>query len=116
MTPHDLTHHNCINLRLPTHGGLYTWEFEKQGERVRAKVDGQWTFNSIAQIVQGTLAGMGLAYFAADLARPHVERGDLVSVLEDWCPTFPGFHAYYPSPRQFSRVLTMVVDALRYRP
>ncbi|MES1264582.1 MAG: LysR substrate-binding domain-containing protein, partial [Variovorax sp.] len=116
LTPHDLTSHNCINLRLPTHGGLYTWEFEKDGEKVNAKVDGQWTFNTIAQILNATLAGLGLAYFAADLARPYIDRGELVSVLEDWCPSFPGFHIYYPSRRQSSRVLALVVDALRYRP
>ncbi|HUD35157.1 MAG TPA: LysR family transcriptional regulator [Variovorax sp.] len=114
LTPRDLTDYNCINLRLPTHGGMYTWEFEKDGEKVRAKVEGQWTFNTIAQIVQATLAGLGLAYFAADLARPYIERGELVPVLEDWCPSFPGFHIYYPSRRQSSRVLALVVDALRY--
>lgn len=115
MTPRDLTTHNCINMRLPTHGGLYAWEFEKDGEKINARVDGQWTFNTLAQIVNATLAGMGLAYFAADLARPHVERGELVSVLEDWCPSFPGLHIYYPSRRQSSRILSLVVDALRYR-
>ncbi|MDM0021846.1 LysR family transcriptional regulator [Variovorax saccharolyticus] len=114
-TPHDLTGHNCINLRLPTHGGYYAWEFEKKGEKVNAKVDGQWTFNTIAQIVNATRAGVGLAYFSADLARPYIDRGELVSVLEDWCPSFPGFHIYYPSRRQSSRVLALVVDALRYR-
>lgn len=113
--PRDLVDHNCINLRLPTHGGLYTWEFEKDGEKVNARVEGQWTFNALTQILHAAMSGLGVAYIAQDLAQPGIDDGRLVPVLEDWCPTFPGFHIYYPSRRQSSPVLKLVVDALRYR-
>ena len=113
--PQHLTEHNCINLRLPTHGGLYAWEFEKDGTKVNARVEGQWTFNTIAQMLNAALAGQGIAYVARDVAQPHIDAGRLVPVLEDWCATFPGFHLYYPSRRQSSRVLQLVVDALRHR-
>lgn len=114
-TPQDLSSHNCINLRLPTHGGLLTWEFERDGHALKAHVDGQWIFNTGTAILNAAMAGSGLAYVPADLAAPHVARGTLLSVLEQWCPAFPGYHLYYPSRRQASPAFRLVVDALRYR-
>ncbi len=113
--PQHLTDHNCINLRLPTYGGLYAWEFEQAGAKVNVRVEGQWTFNTVAQMLAAALAGYGIAYLAEGVARPHVDAGRLVPVLQDWCPTFPGLHLYYPSRRQSSRVLGLVVEALRLR-
>ena len=113
--PQDLTGHNCINLRLPTYGGLYAWEFEKGGRELKVRVEGQLVFNSTAQMLNAALAGFGLAYVPEDLARPHLAQGRLKRVLEDWCPPFAGYHLYYPSRRQASRAFALLVDALRYR-
>lgn len=114
-TPHDLTAHNCINLRLPTYGGLYAWEFRKAGHEVKVRVEGQWVLNGTNQMLAAALAGCGLAYVPEDLAQPHIDEGRLKLVLKDWCPAFPGYHLYYPSRRQSSRALGVVIDALRYR-
>ncbi len=113
--PQDLTGHNCINLRLPTYGGLYVWEFDKGGRELKVRVDGQLVFNGTFQMLNAALAGFGLAYVPEDLAQPHVAEGRLRRVLEDWCPPFPGYHLYYASRRQSSQAFALLVDALRYR-
>jgi DNA-binding transcriptional LysR family regulator len=112
--PQDLTDH-CINLRLPTYGGLYAWEFEKSGRELRVRVEGQLVLNGTIQMLNAALAGFGLAYVPEDLAQPHVTAGRLKRVLEDWCPPFPGYHLYYPSRRHSSPAFSLLVDALRYR-
>ena len=115
-TPQDLTQHNCLNLRLPTHGGsLYVWEFEKNGREVNARVEGQLVFNSAGLLLKAALQGLGLAYVTEGNAQPHTSNGELVRVLSDWCPPFPGYHLYYPSRRQPSPAFSLLVDALRYR-
>lgn len=113
--PHDLIAHNCINLRLPTRGGLYAWEFEKDGRELRVHVEGQLTFNGTFQMLNAALAGFGLAYITEDLARPHLAKGRLRRALADWCPPYAGYHLYYPSRRQATPAFTLLVDALRYR-
>jgi DNA-binding transcriptional LysR family regulator len=113
--PQDLIAHNSIKLRLPTHGGVYVWEFEKGGRNLRVRVEGQMTCNTTAQMLNAALAGVGLAYVPEGMAQPHVAKGRLKCVLEDWCPPFSGYHLYYPSRRQSSAAFTLVVDALRYR-
>jgi DNA-binding transcriptional LysR family regulator len=112
-TPQDLTAHRCINLRLPTHGGLYAWEFARDGRALQVQVAGQAVFNTTSQILQAALDGFGLAYVPADLTLEHVAAGRLRRVLDDWCPTFPGYHLYYPSRRQASPAFALVVEALR---
>lgn len=113
--PQDLTHHACINLRLPTRGGLYAWEFEKGRRKLNVHVEGQLIFNRPAQMLNATLAGLGLAYLLEDVVRPYLGAGRLKRVLEDWCPPFSGYHLYYPSRRQPSPAFALLVDALRYR-
>jgi DNA-binding transcriptional LysR family regulator len=113
--PQDLVGHNCINLRLPTYGGLYAWEFEKGGHELRVRVDGQLVFNSSAPILDAALAGLGLAYMPEAQAWTYLAEGRLIQVLANWCPPFPGYHLYYPSRRQSSPAFTVLVDALRYR-
>lgn len=113
--PQDLTDHNCINLRLPTYGGLYAWEFEKRGREVRVRVEGQLVLNATTQMVHAALSGSGLAYVPEDLARPHLADGRLQRVLEDWCPAYSGFHLYYASRRQPSAAFALLVEALRHR-
>lgn len=115
LTPQDLTDHNCINLRLPTYGGVYAWEFERDGRELRVRVEGQLVFNNIALRLNAVLAGLGLAYMPENLVEAHLADGRLVRVLEDWCAPFSGYHLYYPSRRHTSPAFALVVDALRYR-
>jgi DNA-binding transcriptional LysR family regulator len=113
--PQDLVEHNCINLRLPTHGGLYAWEFEKGGHELRVRVEGQAVFNMTIQMLEAALAGLGLAYVPEGFVQPHIDKGRLKRVLADWCPPYPGYHLYYPSRRQPTAAFALVVDALRHR-
>lgn len=113
--PQELVDHDCINMRLPTYGGLSTWEFEKDGQVLNVRVDGRLTFNSSTPRLRAALAGLGVAFVPEDMVQEHVANGCLVRVLEDWCPSFPGYHAYYPSRRQSAPALSIVLDALRYR-
>ena len=114
-TPQDLVAHSCINLRLPTYGGLWAWDFERDGRELKVRVDGQLTFNSIFQVRDAALDGYGLAYIPEDLARPYLSKGQLVWVLQEWSPPWPGYHLYFPSRRQSSPAFALIVDTLRYR-
>jgi DNA-binding transcriptional LysR family regulator len=114
-TPQELAAHVCINLRLPTYGGLYAWEFERGRRAVNVRVDGQLVFNNVTQILAATLEGFGMAYLPEDMVLAHMQDDRLVRVLEDWCPPFPGYHLYYPSRRQSSPAFALMVEALRYR-
>lgn len=113
--PQDLIGHNCITLRLPTHGGLYVWEFEKGGRELRVRVEGQLTYNTTAQMLNAAVAGVGLAYVPEGLVQAYLAKGRLKRVLEDWCLPYSGYHLYYPSRRQPSAAFALLVDALRYR-
>jgi DNA-binding transcriptional LysR family regulator len=111
--PEDLTKHRCINIRFPTHGGLYVWEFERKGKQLNVRVDGQATLNSTPHIVQAALEGLGIAFLPEEEFAPHIDEGRLVRVLEDWCAPFDGYYLYYPSRRQPSPAFSLVLDALR---
>ncbi len=113
--PQDLTAHACINLRLPTHGGLYAWEFEQDGRELRVRVDGQFVFGSAALMLRAALDGFGLACLTEDQVQTHLADGRLVRVLEDWCEPFSGYHLYYPSRRQPTPAFALLVEALRCR-
>lgn len=112
-SPEDLTGHRCINMRLPTRGGLYVWEFERRGRKLNVRVDGPAVFNASPPIVLAALDGLGIAFMPEDEFTPHIEEGRLLRVLENWCPPFPGYHLYYPSRRQPSPAFSLVLDALR---
>lgn len=113
--PQDLAQHRCINLRLPTHGDLYAWEFEKDGQPINVRVDGQTVFNNTFLMLQAALDGMGMTYVPLDIAQPHIEAGRLVPVLDEWWPQFPGYHLYYTSHRQITPALALVIETLRWR-
>jgi DNA-binding transcriptional LysR family regulator len=113
--PQELVEHNCINLRLPTHGGLYAWEFEKGSRELKVRVEGQLFFNTATQMLHAALSGLGLAHLPEGLVQPHINKGRLKRVLEDWCPPYPGYHLYYPSRRQPSAAFALLVEALRHR-
>ena len=112
-TPADLTTHRCINMRFPTHGGLYVWEFERRGRQLNVRVDGQVTLNSTPHIVVAALEGLGIAFLPEEEFAPHLEEGRLVRVLDDWCAPFAGYYLYYPSRRQPSPAFALVLEALR---
>jgi len=114
-TPQDLTVHDCINLRLPTHGGLYAWEFAQAGHDIKVRVDGQLVFNASAPMLDAAIAGFGMAYLPQDMVEAHIAEGRLVRVLADWCPPYPGYHLYYPSRRQPTAAFSLVLEALRWR-
>jgi len=114
-TPQDLAEHDCINLRLLSAGGFYAWEFEKAGQEVRVRVDGQLAFDDVRMIVRAAAASFGLAYVMEDRVRAQLADGRLIRVLDDWCPAVPGYHLYYPSRRQHSAAFSLLVDRLRYR-
>jgi DNA-binding transcriptional LysR family regulator len=114
-SPQELMKHNCITLRLSSSGGIYAWELHNAGRNLQVRVRGQATFNSAYQMLNAAVSGCGLAFVPEDLAGAHVREGRLRSVMEDWCPTFPGLHAYYPSRRHTSRALALVIDAIRYQ-
>jgi DNA-binding transcriptional LysR family regulator len=114
-SPQDLTIHNCINLRLPTYGGIYAWEFEQAGRQLKVRVDGQLVFNTGVLRVTAALAGLGLAYLPEEQVQGHLNTGDLIRVLSDWCPPFPGYHLYYPSRRQPAPAFALLLDRLRFR-
>jgi DNA-binding transcriptional LysR family regulator len=114
-TPHDLTAHDCINIRLPTRGGLYAWEFERGGRELRVRAEGRLVFNNIGLRLNAVLAGLGLAYLPEDQVRAQLADGRLIRVLADWCPPFPGYHLYYPSRRQPTPAFVVLVEALRHR-
>lgn len=114
-TPHELTQHRCINLRLPTLGGLYAWEFERDGRPLNVRVDGQFICNDVPMIIDAALDGLGLACLPDDHLGPLVQEGRLVQVLSDWCPPFPGYHLYYPSRRLASPAFALLVERLRFR-
>lgn len=114
-TPQDLAVHNCINIRLPTYGGLFPWDLEKNGREVNVRVEGQLVFNNMELRLASALQGLGLAYMPEDQARPHIANKRLIRVLEDWCPPFSGYHLYYPSRRHSSPAFALLVEALRFR-
>src|SRR5205807_936413 len=113
--PQELTIHNCINLRLPVHGGVHAWEFEKGNRELRVRVEGQFIANGTMTMLNAAIAGLGLAYVPEGMAKPYLDEGRLVRALEDWCPPSPGYHLYYASRRQSSPAFALVVEALRYK-
>ncbi|WP_393949552.1 LysR family transcriptional regulator [Kluyvera intermedia] len=113
-TPHDLQQHRCINMRLPTRGGLYAWEFERDGEPLRVRVEGQLILNCLPQRIDAAEAGLGLVYVPEDSVSEAIAAGRLQRVLTDWCVPFPGYYLYYPSRRQHTTAFALLVEALRY--
>ncbi|WP_395398183.1 LysR family transcriptional regulator [Novosphingobium sp. BL-8A] len=115
LSPQDLTAQNCIGIRLPTYGGIFPWDLDKDGHEVNVRIEGQLVFNNISLRLNSALDGLGLAYLPEDQVLDHVAAGRLVRVLEDWCEPFPGYHLYYPSRRHTSPAFALLVETLRYR-
>ena len=114
-TPHDLLQHNCINIRLTTYGGNYAWEFERDDRELRLHVNGQLTFNAVPPVIKACLDGFGIAYLTEDIVRGHIDRGELIPMLGEWSPPFPGYHLYYPNRREASPAFRKVVEVLHWR-
>jgi DNA-binding transcriptional LysR family regulator len=115
LVPHDLTKHRCINIRQATKGGLYAWEFGKDGHDLIVRVDGALILNDISMILNAAVEGVGIACVMEDQAAALLRGGKLARVLEDWCPPFSGYHLYYPDRRQLPPAFALLVRALRYR-
>lgn len=113
--PRELEHHRCINMRLPTLGGIYAWEFEQEGQALRVRVEGQLTLNSLPQRIEAAEAGLGFAYVPEDTIHTAIARGSLIRVLDAWCPTFSGYYLYYPERRQHTTAFALLIEALRLR-
>ncbi len=113
--PQDLVRHVCINMRHETAGGLYAWEFEKDGQALRVRVNGQLTFNNSYAMIDAAVSGYGIAYVPENIVERHIASGALVQVLDDWSPLFDGYFLYYPSRRQNLAAFKVLVDALRHR-
>jgi DNA-binding transcriptional LysR family regulator len=116
LTPHDLTAHNCIKMRLPTHGAVMVWEFEKDGHELKVRVEGQMVFNNIAMRREAALAGLGLAYLPEDQVTALVAEGRLLRVLDDWCAPYTGYSLYYPARQHATGAFAVLLETLRYRP
>jgi DNA-binding transcriptional LysR family regulator len=114
-TPHELAEHQCVNLRQQTSGGLYAWEFERDGRELKVRVEGQLVFNEVPMILAAARAGFGIAFVLDDHVQDDLASGALTRLLEDWTPPFAGYHLYYPSRRQLSPAFALLVEALRFR-
>ncbi|WP_439213231.1 LysR family transcriptional regulator [Duffyella gerundensis] len=115
-TPTDLQQHRCINMRLPTHGGVYPWEFSRDDQQIRIRVEGQLIFNNLNARVEAAIAGLGLAYVPEDCVSEAVATGTLVKVLDAWCEPFSGYHLYYPSRKQHTAAFAHLLNAVRWQP
>jgi DNA-binding transcriptional LysR family regulator len=114
-TPRDLNDHNCVSYRQIKGGGLYAWEFEREGVELEARVSGPLVLNDNEMMENAALDGIGLVYVFESQVSDHIAAGRLLRVLEDWCPPYPGYHLYYPSRRQHTPAFSLLVEALRYR-
>jgi DNA-binding transcriptional LysR family regulator len=112
-TPRDLTAHRCVSHRLGARGPVYRWEFEKRGKPVTVSVSGPLVFTDPTFTLRAALDGLGLAYVFEEDVADYLARGELVRVLEDWCPPFEGYFLYYPSRRHQPPALQALVDGLR---
>lgn len=111
--PAALVGHNCMNHRQRSSGGLYAWEFGKDGQDLRVRVGGQLTFNSSPMMIDAAVRGLGIAYVPENLARAQIAAGGLVQILDDWSPFFAGYYLYYPTRRQNLPAFRVIVEALR---
>lgn len=115
LTPQELTRHACINIRMQTKGGLYAWEFGKDGRDLNVRVEGPVIANDVPMVLRAAADGLGLACVLEDQAQALLEAGQVERVLDDWCPPFAGYHLYYPDRRQLPPAFSLLVSALRYR-
>ena len=115
LIPDDLLKHQCINMRLNSNGGMYAWEFERDGKNSKLRVNGQFAFNSPNQVLDATLDNFGFAYLPDTMVNKYLEAGQLVSVLKEWSPLTPGLHLYYPSRRQHKLAFMLLLKALHYK-
>jgi DNA-binding transcriptional LysR family regulator len=111
--PRDLLHHACINFRLGT-SGVYRWEFDKGRRSLAISVDGPLVVDDAEMAVRAAVDGIGVAFALEHHARPYLAAGQLMRVLQDWCPPFPGYFLYYPSRRQQPAALTALINTLRW--
>jgi DNA-binding transcriptional LysR family regulator len=113
--PRDLGSHDCINLRLPTSGVTYRWEFSDGGKELEVAVNGRLTVDDAQALVDAAADGIGLAYVFENMAREPLAAKRLVRVLDEFCPPFPGYFLYYPNRAHLAPKLRAFVDFMRHR-
>jgi DNA-binding transcriptional LysR family regulator len=113
-TPQDLARHACIDIRFPTTGGLYAWELEQGGREINVRVDRRLVLNNMPLIVDAAVSDLGVAFAIDDQVAAQLAEGSLVRVMQNWCAPFAGYHLYYPSRRQLSPAMALLVDTLRF--
>ncbi|WP_342652925.1 LysR family transcriptional regulator [Pseudomonas sp. F3-2] len=111
--PSDLTAHRCIGWRPAPGVAPYRWEFSEQGRAFDVAVAPQITTNDMLLMVRAALAGGGITFGIEDTFRPYIERGELVTVLDDYLAPFPGFFLYYPNRHNLAPKLRALIDHVR---
>ncbi len=110
-TPHELKNHCCIGFRFGS--GVYRWEFEKGKTALTVYPQGPVIFDDPDLVMKAVVNGVGIGTALEAQLLPLIAKHRLVQVLEDWCPTFPGFFLYYPSRRNQSAALAALIQSLR---
>ncbi|SFP15627.1 DNA-binding transcriptional regulator, LysR family [Cohaesibacter marisflavi] len=113
--PRELDQIPCVNFLLQSSGIHFAWQFKEEERELRVRVDGQLAFNNVFDCLKAAEAGFGLSYVPDEIAQKGIASGKLIQVLETFCPTWDGFHLYYPNRRQASPAFQAVLNALRYR-
>lgn len=108
--PAELARHRCIGWRPAPRVVPYRWEFAENGKEFRVAVAPEITTNDMALMIKLAVAGAGITFGMEESFRPFIERGELVPLLEDFCPRFAGFYLYYPSRRNVAPKLRALIE------
>lgn len=111
--PKDLVEHQCINLRLPTHGELYRWQFTKGNKTQSVNVNAKIVFTTLSPVLQAVRSGVGIAYLPIDMVQSYIESGELEETLKDWRHRYEPYHLYYPHRREQAPLLNILINALK---
>ncbi|MFT4089821.1 MAG: LysR family transcriptional regulator [Asticcacaulis sp.] len=111
--PRDLIHHRCIGWRPSPNVAPYRWEFAENGTAFNVSVEPQITTNDLRLMIRTALADGGITFALEDTFRPFVETGELVPLLQDYLPPFPGFFLYFPQRRNMAPKLRALIDHVR---
>jgi DNA-binding transcriptional LysR family regulator len=112
LVPGDLLQHRCIRARMAS-GRLYRWEFERRGQAMLIDAPGSLILDASDLLLSAALEGAGLAYISEASIADHIAAGNLISVLEDWSPPYPGLSLYFAQRRQMPARLRALIDLIR---
>ncbi|HBL4998839.1 LysR family transcriptional regulator [Enterobacter cloacae] len=111
--PCELMHHRCIGWRPAPDVAPYRWPFEENGKAFDLAIEPQITTNDLRLMLRLALAGGGITLATQETFRPYIEGGQLVSLLDDFLPHFPGFYLYFPQRRNIAPKLRALIDHVR---